>query len=44
MLKYKRILLKYSGEALMGNAPFGIDPAVLDTMAQDIAELIQLGV
>ncbi|MFC3909395.1 UMP kinase [Legionella dresdenensis] len=43
-LKYKRILLKCSGEALMGNAQFGIDPAVLDRMAKEIAELISLGV
>jgi uridylate kinase len=43
-LKYKRILLKCSGEALMGGVSFGIDPKVLDRMAQEIAELINLGV
>lgn len=43
-IKYKRILLKYSGEALMGNAQFGIDPSVLDRMANEVAELIHLGV
>ena len=43
-LKYKRILLKFSGEALMGKSQFGIDPAVLDTLARDVAELIQMGV
>ncbi|TAL60285.1 MAG: UMP kinase [Legionella sp.] len=43
-LKYKRILLKFSGEALMGKSQFGIDPSVLDKLAQDIAELIQMGV
>lgn len=43
-LKYKRILLKCSGEALMGKAQFGIDPAVLDKIAKDVAELISLGV
>jgi uridylate kinase len=43
-LKYKRILLKFSGEALMGKSQFGIDPAVLDRLAKDIAELIQMGV
>jgi uridylate kinase len=43
-LKYKRILLKCSGEALMGKAQFGIDPAVLDTIAKDVAQLIQMGV
>ena len=43
-LKYKRILLKCSGEALMGKTQFGIDPAVLDKMAKEVAELIQMGV
>ena len=43
-LKYKRILLKCSGEALMGNASFGIDPSVLDKIANDVAELITMGV
>jgi len=43
-LQYKRILLKYSGEALMGKAQFGIDPAILDTLAREVAELIGLGV
>lgn len=43
-LQYKRILLKFSGEALMGKSQFGIDPSVLDTLAKDIAELIHMGV
>ncbi len=43
-LKYKRILLKCSGEALMGQSQFGIDPTVLDKIARDVAELIQMGV
>lgn len=43
-IKYKRIVLKCSGEALMGNAQFGIDPSVLDKIANDVAELIQMGV
>lgn len=43
-LKYRRILLKYSGEALMGKTSFGIDPAILDRLAADIAELISMGV
>lgn len=41
---YRRILLKLSGEALMGNEGFGIDPKVLDRMAQEIKELIEMGV
>lgn len=43
-LKYKRILLKYSGEALMGKSQFGIDPAILDRIANEVAMLIQKGV
>lgn len=43
-LRFKRILLKLSGEALMGNVSFGIDPKVLDKMAQDISKLISLGI
>lgn len=41
---YRRILLKLSGEALTGSSEFGIDPVVLDQMAADIAELVELGV
>ncbi|MEJ2766642.1 UMP kinase [Photobacterium sp. MCCC 1A19761] len=41
---YQRILLKLSGEALQGDEGFGIDANVLDRMAQEIKELIELGV
>ena len=41
---YKRVLLKLSGEALMGEKAFGIDPKVLDRMAHEIGELVKLGV
>ncbi|MBQ1782637.1 MAG: UMP kinase [Gammaproteobacteria bacterium] len=41
---YRRILLKLSGEALMGDEGFGIDPKVLDRMAGEIKELVELGV
>ncbi|PXZ02436.1 UMP kinase [Gilliamella apicola] len=41
---YKRILLKLSGEALQGEEGFGIDPTVLDRMAQEIKELIDMNV
>ncbi|MCC5856284.1 MAG: UMP kinase [Idiomarina sp.] len=41
---YRRILLKLSGEALMGEEPFGIDARVLDRMAQEIKEVLELGV
>lgn len=42
--KYKRILLKLSGEALMGKEGFGIDPKVLDRMALEIGQLVGIGV
>jgi len=41
---YKRILLKLSGEALMGEGKFGIDPKVLDRMALEIGQLRGIGV
>ena len=41
---YKRILLKLSGEALQGDEGFGIDPSILDRMAIEIKELIEMGV
>jgi uridylate kinase len=41
---YKRILLKLSGEALQGEEGFGIDPSVLDRMAVEIKELLDLNV
>ena len=41
---YNRILLKLSGEALMGDQPYGIDPAVATRIAQDVAEIQALGV
>jgi len=42
--KYKRILLKLSGEALQGSGNFGIDPSVLDRMALEIGQLVGIGV
>jgi uridylate kinase len=41
---YRRVLLKLSGEALMGEQPFGIDPAVTTQIAKEVAEIQQLGV
>lgn len=41
---HKRILLKLSGEALMGDGAFGIDPKVLDRMALEIGQLRGIGV
>ena len=41
---YQRVLLKLSGEALMGEQQFGIDPAVATQIAKDIHEIQSLGV
>lgn len=41
---YKRVLLKLSGEALMGEAGFGIDPAVTDRLARQIKTLHDDGI
>ena len=43
-MKYKRILLKLSGEALMGNRQYGIDPERLNEYAQEIKSVVELGV
>jgi uridylate kinase len=42
--KYKRILLKLSGEALTGSEGFGIDPRILDRMALEVGQLVGIGV
>lgn len=42
--KYKRILLKFSGEALMGDASFGISPEVMANVAREVVELMDDGV
>jgi len=42
--KYKRILLKLSGEALTGKENFGIDPKILDQMALEVGQLVGIGV
>ncbi len=44
MIKYKRVLLKLSGEALMGNDNYGINSNVLNTYAEQIKEINDLGV
>ena len=43
-LKYNRVLLKLSGEALAGDAPFGIDPDVLERLADEVQRVLALGV
>ena len=42
--RYKRILLKLSGEALMGENSFGLDPEVISHYANDIKTIVELGV
>jgi len=42
--KYKRILLKLSGEALMGDRTFGIDPEVVQDIALQVAEIVKDGI
>lgn len=42
--RYKRVLLKLSGESLMGNKSFGLDPAVIAKYAQEVKSVIELGV
>jgi len=42
--KYKRILLKLSGEALMGDDPYGINRATIEGIVAEIAPVVQMGV
>ncbi len=41
---YQRVLLKLSGEALMGELAYGIDPTVVDAIAQEIADVSRQGI
>ncbi len=43
-LKYKRLLVKFSGEALMGQYDFGIDPVIIKKMAKEIKALRDAGI
>jgi uridylate kinase len=43
-MKYKRVLLKLSGEALMGEKSYGIDPKILEQYAKDVKKVIDQGV
>ncbi len=42
--RYKRILFKVSGEVLMGDRTFGIDPDTVNAVAQDVADVLKTGV
>jgi len=43
-MKYNRVLLKLSGEALMGNLQYGIDPKILEQYAKDVKQVVDAGV
>ncbi|NEO27187.1 MAG: UMP kinase [Kamptonema sp. SIO4C4] len=43
-MAYQRVLLKLSGEALMGDLGYGIDPKVVANIAQEISEVVKIGV
>ena len=43
-LSYKRVLLKISGEALMGDREFGLEPAIVQQVAEDVRDVSALGV
>jgi len=42
--KYRRVLLKLSGEALMGDQSYGLDPKIIGRIAQEVKSVAQLGV
>ncbi|HJT05528.1 MAG TPA: UMP kinase [Stellaceae bacterium] len=42
--KYRRVLLKLSGEALMGDQSYGLDPKIIGRIAQEVRSVAQLGV
>ena len=44
MPAYKKVLLKLSGEALMGDDSYGINPSTIDAMVADVAEVVQTGI
>ena len=40
-MTYRRVLLKLSGEALMGEKPYGIDPAIVQSIAEDVSKVVE---
>ena len=42
-MAYRRVLLKLSGEALMGDQGYGIDPAIVQSIASDVAAVVASG-
>ena len=43
-MKYKRILLKISGEAMMGDQSYGVEPSTVDFIAKEIKDAVSMGV
>lgn len=43
-INYKRILLKLSGESLLGSQAYGIDPAVIERIAKEVGQVLELGI
>ena len=41
---YKRVMLKISGESLMGRLPYGIDPEMVGTVAQQVKDVVETGI
>ena len=41
---YKRVMLKISGESLMGKLPYGIDPEMVGTVAQQVKDVVATGI
>ncbi len=42
-MAYSRVLLKLSGEALMGSKPYGIDPEIVQSIAKDVSKVVKNG-
>ena len=42
-MAYSRVLLKLSGEALMGTKPYGIDPEIVQSIAKDVSKVVEDG-
>ena len=42
--RYKRIMLKLSGEVLMGDLPYGVDPVTIEAIASEIKDVVEMGV
>ena len=42
-MTYSRALIKLSGEALMGDKPYGIDPEIVQSIAKDVSKVVENG-